>query len=148
MTQSVHKNKFGPDWPLGMIVVGTAGTPVAISSLVDPSGVNAPGAATPGTAGADDYSRNIAQLIIVGVKSNSGTGVTSNTGNVYLMRAGVQGSGNHTDFGAMVAVIAPNATVYFPPTSAAQSRNRIGLYDYYIDADNAADSALVTALIE
>jgi hypothetical protein len=63
VANSVCKDKQGPVWPLGNIIVAAAGTPVNIMSLVDASNVNQPETPTPGTAGADEYTSRAQQII-------------------------------------------------------------------------------------
>jgi hypothetical protein len=149
-TQSVQKDRQGPDWPLGLIIVTAPGTPVGIMSLVDPDSYNAPETATAvepaGSAQNNEYTELAQQIMFQGFKSNAGTGVVNNTGNVYVMRKGVQGAGNHTDFGSMVAVLPPGQTLFL--ASSARNRACWGPYRYYIDADNANDAALVTLLVQ
>jgi hypothetical protein len=62
------------------------------------------------------------------------------------MRKGVQGLGNHTDFGAMVAVINPGQTIFI--ASAPRNRDTFSGYRYYIDADTSGDSCLVTGFVQ
>jgi hypothetical protein len=150
-TQSVQKDsKSGPVWPLGLITVATPGTPVGIMSLVDPSSYNAPETATAiepaGSAQNDEYTSVFQQIMFQGFTSNAGTGVISNQGNVYIMRKGVQGAGNHTDFGSMVAVLSPGQTIFIG--SAPRNRDTFSGYQFYIDADTANDSALVTGFVQ
>jgi hypothetical protein len=143
-TQSVMKDwKSGPTWPLGLIVVAAAGTPVGIMSLVDPSSVNAPETAT--TASSDEYTSCFQQLMFQGFKANT-DGLQTNAGNVYIMRKGVQGLGNRDDYGAMVAVLLPGQTIFI--SSAPRVRDTFSGYQFYIDADNNGDSALVTGFVQ
>jgi hypothetical protein len=144
MTQSVMKDRQGPDWPLGAIAVATPGTPVGIMSLVDPTSVNAPETAT--TTSSDEYTPLCQQIMFQGFKSNGGTGMVPNAGNVYIMRKGAAGAGNRTDFGAMVTVLLPGQTVFL--ASSARNRDTFSPYRYSLDADNAADGALVTLIIQ
>jgi hypothetical protein len=143
-TQSVMKDRQGPDWPLGAIAVTTPSTPVSIMSLVDSTNVNAPETAT--STSSDEYSPLCQQIMFQGFKSNGGTGMVPNTGNVYIMRKGVQGLGNRTDFGAMVEVLLPGQTIWL--ASSARNRDTFSPYRYYLDADNANDGALVTLLVQ
>lgn len=142
-TQSVQQDKFGPDWPLGMITVTAAGTPVSIMSLVDPSGINDPGVPTSGSN--DAYTRNAQQIAFQAVKPGTSHGTQPNTGNIYIMRKGIQGVGNRDDYGSMVEVLTPGQTLFI--ASAAMNRNVYSPYRYYIDADNNGDSAIVTLFI-
>lgn len=147
MTLSVQKDHQGPDWPLGFIAVPTPGTPVSIMSLVDPSNLNDPATATPGTVGAAEYTPRAYQIQFQGVQPNAGVGMQYNTGFIYVMRKPVgAGSGNRTDPGSMVAVIAPGNTYFLD--AAPTNRNTWSPYRYYIDADNANDGALVTLIIQ
>src|SRR5271155_755400 len=141
MANSVCKDKQGPVWPLGSIVVATAGTPVNIMSLVDASNVNAPETPTPGTAGADEYSSRAQQILFQGYKAGGGPpSLTPNTGNVYILKKGsTGGTGNATDKGVIIGVIQPGQT--FTLGSAALNRNVFGLYEYFLDADTSGDAA-------
>lgn len=145
MALSVQKDREGPDWPLGLIVVASAGTPVSIMSLVDATNVNDPSTATPGTSGANEYTERAQQIIFQGFKA-SGSGLGNNTGNIYICRKGAQGAGNRNDYGSIVACIAPGQT--FVLASAALDRNVFNPYRYFVDADTANDSCLVTLIIQ
>jgi len=144
MANSVLQSKRGPIWPLGSIVVTSAGTPVNLMSLVDPTSVNAPQTATPGTAGADEYTVKCNQIIIQGVRSNSGNGLTNNTGNIYLILKG-KGSNNRTDTGCIIAQIATGQTLVIAP--AAMNVEVFNPYLLWLDADNANDAGQVTLII-
>ena len=154
MAQSTFLGYAGTGFvPLGMIAVATPGTPVRFTSLIDVSSNNAPESPTPtfsaNNTGAavprNEYTIRCQQIIIQGVKSNGGNGTTNNTGNVYIMVKG-NGSNNRTDFGAMVAQVAPGQTLIL--ASAPVNVNVFNPYSLYLDADNAGDSALVTLLIQ
>jgi hypothetical protein len=144
-TQSVQKdNKAGPDWPLGLIVGVTPGTPVGIMSLVDPTSVNAPETAT--TASSDEYTSVFQQIMFQGVKAGASHGLVSNTGNCYIVRKGVQGAGNRDDYGSVVAVVLPGQTMFI--ASAPRNRDTFSGYRYSVDFDNAGDSCLVTGFVQ
>lgn len=143
--QSVQKDREGPDWPLGLITVATPGTPVSIMSLVDPSNVNDPSTATPGTSGANEYTERCNQIAFYAVKAGAAHGLTTNTGNIYIVRKGVQGAGNRDDYGSIVAVLFPGQEYTLLPSALV--RDGFNPYRYSIDADNANDSALVTLII-
>jgi hypothetical protein len=145
MALSVMKDRSGPDWPLGAIVVASPGTPVGIMSLVDPNSYDAPETAT-GTHSGEYGGALCQQIMFQGFKSNAGTGVVQNAGFVYIVRLGTAGSGNRTDFGAMVAVLAPGQTIFWG--SAPRNRDTFSPYRYYLDADNANDGALVTLFVQ
>lgn len=145
MADSVMQDWNGPDWPLGVIVVATPGTPVGIMSLVDPNSVNDPSKPVPGTADANEYTQRAYGLIIQGYKKNT-DGLIKNTGQIYIVRKGNAGAGNRDDYGAIVATVAPGET--FTLDAAPLNRNVFSPYRYSIDADNANDAALVTLLIQ
>jgi hypothetical protein len=151
-TQSVQKDLQGPDWPLGLIVSATPGTPVNIMSLVDSANVNAPQTPTPGTAGAGEYTVRAYGIIFQACKAGASHGLQANTGNIYICRAGVAGAGNRDDYGSIVAML-PSGTPNLPYpifmlTAAALNRDTWSPYRYYIDADNVSDGALVTLIIQ
>lgn len=144
MANSIHKDRFGPDWPLGLITVAASGTPVSIMSVVDPSSLNAPGTATPGTAGANEYSVLCQQILFTACKSVGP--VVDNTGAIYVLRAPAgSGTGNKTDSGVIIAIIQPGFT--FALASAPMTRETFSPYRYFIDADTTADGCLVTLII-
>jgi len=150
MAQSIYRGYSGPLVPLGLIAVAIPGTPVQMTSLIDPTSLNAPEtfspAASANNTGAavavNEYTITCQQIIIQAYKSNGGTGVVNNTGNIYIMMKGAGGLGNRTDFGAMVAVLTPGQTLIL--ASAPVNCNVFSVYKYFIDADTAGDSALVT----
>lgn len=148
MPNTVLKDLNGPDWPLGLILVATPGTPVQITSLVDATGVNDPATNTPGTAGANEYTVRANQIIFQGFKAGASHGLANNTGNVYVVRFAAKGagSGNRDDPGVIVACITTGTT--FRLEASAQNRDVFSPYRYYIDADNASDGALVTLIIQ
>lgn len=144
-TQSVQRDVHGPDWPLGAIVVATPGTPVGIMSLVDSSLLAAPATKTPGTSGAPEYTVRFQQIIFQGFKPNT-DGMQPNTGNVYIVRKGVQGAGNRDDYGSIVYVLQPGDTLFL--ASAPLNRDVFSPYRYSLDADNAGDGALVVGIVQ
>lgn len=146
MANSVMQDREGVDWPLGNIVVPIPGTPVAITSLVDPSLFNAPQTAT--LPQSNEYSCNAQQLIFSGY-NGGGAGTPKlqpNTGNVYIVRRPTAGNGGIADTGIIVKVLAPGETFFLG--SAASVRNVFNLYRYFIDADTANDACQVTAIIQ
>ena len=149
MALSVQRDRQGPDWPLGNIVVAAPSTPVNIMSLVDPGNVDAPetapSSAASGTATGNEYTVRAQQIIFQAFKASGG--LAANTGNIYIVRKGAAGgSGNRTDQGSIVAVLTPGQT--FILASAAFSRNVFDPYRYSIDADNANDACQVTLVIQ
>jgi hypothetical protein len=145
MTNSIQKNPQGPFWPLGAVTVVTPGTPVNMMFNVDPTNVDAPETATGTTS--KEYTVRAQQIIIQGMKSNSGTGLVNNTGNIYVVMKGVgSGTGNRADTGSIVLTIPTGTTGVLG--SAALNRNVFSPYELYIDADNAGDSAMITLLIQ
>lgn len=144
MANSVHQSRQGPIWPLGSIVVATAGTAVNLMSVVDPNLVNAPQKPVPGTTGSNEYTVKCNQIIIQGVKSNSGSGLTNNTGNIYLILKG-SGTNNRTDTGCIVAQIAAGQTLILAPP--AMNVEVFNPYLLWLDADNSNDAGQVTLII-
>lgn len=142
--QSIQKDREGPDWPLGLITP-TINTPLSIMSNVDPTVANDPSNPTPGTTGANEYTERAQQIIFQAFKP-AGHGLQNNSGNIYIVRKGVQGAGNRDDYGSVVAVLTPGQT--FVIASAALDRNVFNPYRYFIDADNQGDSCLATLIIQ
>jgi hypothetical protein len=149
-TQSVQKNKQGPIWPLGLITVASAGTPVSIMSLVDAALANAPESATSSTSA--EYTERCYEIIFTACKAGASHGVQANAGNVYILMKGVQGNGNRDDYGSMIAALGQGAaTVDYPKfklTASALNRDVFSPYQIYIDADNVGDGVLVTLNIQ
>ena len=152
MAQSIYNGYNSPLQPLGFIQVLTPGTPVRFTNLIDPTAQNAPENFTPafsanntGAAVArNEYTVRCQQIIIQGMKSSAGTGLVNNTGFVYVMLKG-NGTGNRTDFGAMVLAVAPGATAVI--ASAPLNVNVFCPYTLYLDADNANDGAIITLIV-
>lgn len=147
MADSVQKDRGGSDWPLGVIVVATPGTPVGIMILVDPNSYNAPETAVPQVPAlpSNEYTVVAQQIMFQAFKKDS-HGLTMNTGNIYVVRRGAGGAGNRDDYGSIVAVISPGETFFL--ASAPLNLNVLSPYRYFIDADNASDAALVTLIIQ
>lgn len=145
-TQSVQKDRQGPDWPLGAIVVATPGTPINIMSLVDPSNFQAPGSAATysATNQVAEYTERCQQIVFDALHPTT-HGMVANTGNIYICRKGVQGAGNRDDYGSIVKVLQPGDSFFLG--SSALVKDAFSPYRYYIDADNASDGALVTLFI-
>lgn len=152
MANSVIQDFYGVDWPLGFVNVATPGTPVSLMANVDPTAKMAPPqVVVPGTpvGGATEYTPRCHRIQLQGFHQ-AGTGLTTNTKNAYVMRTpgpNNQTSGgpaNYTDAGAMVAVVAPGATLYIPALEV--DAETISPYRYTLDADVAGEGALVTLL--
>ncbi len=144
MANSVLLDYQGPDWPLGFIAVATPGTVVGIMSLVDPTGKNNPNTPTGPGINALEYSPQVYAVWFSGFKPGGG-GMVFNTGNVYIMRKpSTGGAGDRTDTGAMVGVLQPGQT--FPLVISPATARGFSPYRYYLDADNAGDGALCTAI--
>lgn len=146
--QSVYKGYTGPFNPLGLIVVQAAGTPVRMTSLVDPASNNAPETPQPavsanntGAVGpSNEYTVTFQQIMVQGFKAGA-NGLVNNTGNIYVMLKGAGGgAGNHNDYGAMVLCVTPGSTAFL--ASAPVNCNVFTPYQLWIDADNSGDSAL------
>jgi len=149
-TQSVQKSIGGPYWPLGMIVVPTPGTPVRITSRVDPSNNNAPETSNaPGSAAANNaqaYAPTVHKIFFQGYHPNANNnGLIPNTGNIYLLVAGAQGSGNKSDYGSMIMVIGPGGGGTWP--AAELEADTVNPYALYVDADSANDGVLCVGQI-
>lgn len=146
---SVHRDRQGPDWPLGNIALVTPGTPVSIMSLVDSASVNDPNAPSPGTVGADEYTVSAQQIIFQAVKAGAGPPLISaaaNTGFIYIVRKATTGNGGTADTGVIVKALAPGET--FILGSSALVKNVFNLYRYFIDGDTAGNGCQVTAIIQ
>ena len=154
MPNSIMLDQQGPDWPLGLILVPTPGTPVGIMSLVDPSSVNAPNTSLQPTqnpivtGGQQEYTALAQQIMFQGFKAGGSHGYQPNAGNVYIVRypSRTVGSGNRDDQGVIVGVILPAQTIFI--SSAPRNRNTFSPYRYYLDADSASDGAIVTLFIQ
>src|SRR5262252_4665311 len=105
MANGIQKCPSGPFWPLGNLVP-TPSTPMNMMSNVDPNVVNAPQSPVPGTVGGNEYTVRCNQIVIQGMK-DSGTGLTDNTGNIYVIQKGStsHGSNNRTDKGAIILTV-------------------------------------------
>jgi hypothetical protein len=154
MANSVHQNPGGPIWPLGNISVASPGTPVQVTTNVDSSGVNAPGAAT--TATAMEYTPRCYSIIFQACKAGAAPPkLTNNTGNIYIVLKPLVSGNDITDTGTVIAVLpafaSGSAGVLPPPfvlTAAALNRDSLSPYWFYVDADNANDACQVTLLIQ
>jgi hypothetical protein len=148
MSNSVHKDKQGPIWPLGNIAVPTPGTYVSIMSLVDSGFTGAPETATPGTAGAAEYTNRAYAIIFQGFKAGAAPPkLAANTGVIYIVKTPIAAAGGVADVGTVIAAIRPTDPPFIL-TSAPLNRNTLNLYEYYIDADTAADGCQVVAIIQ
>src|SRR4029077_15182708 len=114
-------------------------------SVVDPGLVNAPDKAVPGTVGANETTVRCQQIIIQGMKSNGGNGLTNNTGNIYVILKG-KGSNDRTDTGAIVLTVPAGQTGVI--ASAPMVMNVFCPYLLYVTADNPGDAAQVTLIIQ
>jgi len=114
---------------------------------VDPGLVNDPNkAASPAAPTAAEYTVRAQQIVIQGMKV-SGSGLATNTGNIYICAPGVgAGTGNRSDTGCIVLVIPANQTGVI--ASAPLNRNVFDPYRLFVDADNAGDSAIITLIIQ
>jgi hypothetical protein len=153
MANSVLRDRQGPDWPLGNIVVPTPGTPVRITNLVDATAADAPetavGGPTPtGASGVgDEYTYRANQIVFQAYKVGAAPpAFTPNTGNIYILRKAGSGSNNKTDIGVIVAILQPGQT--FTLGSSALVRNDFNPHRYWIDADTANDACQVTLIIQ
>lgn len=148
MPNSVHQDPQGPIWPLGNIQVPTPGTPVNIMSLVDTTLKNAPEVAVGTGAGVgDEYTRRAQQIIFEAFKPGAAPPRSgANTGNVYIVRKSTATGGGAGDMGVIIKTLTPGQT--FIMGSSPSNQNVFNLYQFYIDADTAADGCTVTAIIQ
>lgn len=141
MADSIQNDPLGPDWPLGLILVATPGTPVNIMSLVDTTLAN-----NANVAGTQQYSRASHRIVFTAQKKGVSHGTQNNTGNIYVLRAPVGGAGGRDDYGCYVTVIRPTDPPFVLSTSEP-NQNTLNPYRYLIDADNASDGCFVTLVI-
>lgn len=153
MSNSVHQDRQGPIWPLGHIAVPTPGTYVSIMSLVDSTFLAAPETPTSYGGSTPEYTNRAYAIIFQACKVGAGPPkLTNNTGNVYIVRMPLASAGGIGDTGTVIVTLPPGATgqpgVPFVLTSAALNRNTLNAYEFYIDADTAADGCQVTLVIQ
>ena len=137
---TVLQDIYGPDWPHGWVEVPIGGVPVRLTNLVDPTDLDAP--ETPSQAGSREYTTKMHAITFQGFRPGVAHGLRNNQGNVYIIRKG----GTRTDYGTIVAVIAPGATVTISANSFREN-NVFSLYRYYVDATNNNDGVLVTGKV-
>ncbi len=145
MAFSVLKDRQGPDWPLGLIIVPTPGTPVNIMSLVDANNFNDP--SKPSNTNTAEYTERFNQILFQALHAGTGNnGLIPNNNNVYIVRQPQgTGTGNRSDYGAIVAMLQPGDSFFL--TSSPLNRDVFSPYRYRIDADSANDACLVTGFI-
>lgn len=143
MANSVLNQRGGPEWPLGVVVVANNGTPVSIMTNVDANNVNAPGSASNNLT--SEYTTTCRAIWFTGMHQDANNNMQPNTGNVYvLVPPSANGSGNKSDAGCMVMVVAPGVTAPLPLSLASDVR--FSPYRYKIDADVNGDGALVVLI--
>jgi hypothetical protein len=150
MANGVSSNPQGPFWPLGNIANVTPGTPVNMMSLVDSGLKGDPGVTTGSTTAVPEYTVRANQIIVQGMKSNGGNGLTNNTGNIYVLQKSSSsasgGTNNRSDLGCIILTVPLGQTGVI--AAAPLNLNTIDPYLLWIDADNAADGAQVTLVIQ
>jgi hypothetical protein len=145
MANSIQRDKYGPDWPLGFIGVSSPGTPVGFMVNVDPGAYADP--STPTSINTPEYTVSCEEIVVQAFKPGAGTGLQLNTGYVYITRIAVPpGSGGRSDTGSTVMVMLPGQTLFL--TASAMNRNVWSPYRYFVDADNAGDGVIVTLIIQ
>lgn len=145
MVLSVLRSFRLSTFPLGLVNVATSGTKVGLMSVVDPNSLYAPGTATPGTAGATEYSCRAQQIAFQACKSVAP--FVDNTGAVYILVAPAgSGTGNKTDSGVIVHALQPGETFFL--ASAPLNVNVFSGYDFWLDADNSGDGVLACLIIQ
>ena len=115
---------YGPFWPLGLITVASAGTPVALS-------VNIGQYYT--ATGKSEYAACFSQIWVF---ASSG-----NTGNIYLVSPG----GSKNNSGSIIWPLAPGQYIYVGGDFLA--RNTFDLNSFMIDADNGGATCQVTGYV-
>jgi hypothetical protein len=110
---------------------------------VDPSNNNAP--ETNSNSNTASYTTAYRTFAIQGYKpGNNAVAMVANTGNIYLLLAPTGNkTGNKSDTGCMVKVIAPGAEYFLPIDPTGQMAHSI--YRYFIDSDSGNDGGLVVA---
>lgn len=149
MPASVQKDYQGPDFPLGFIGIVTPGIPVSLMSLVDPLGANDPATPDPspasGIAAGLEFPIMPMNILIQALKPGVAHGTQANTGNIYLVRKGVAGTGNRDDTGSIILTISQTQTL--PQFLFPGPGMKFSPYRYFLDADNAGDGAFVTLFL-
>lgn len=115
---------YGPFWPLGLITVTTAGTPVHLDVNIG----NYYSA-----TGKSEYGASFNQIWVYAS--------TTNTGNIYLVSPGQ----NASNTGAIIWTLAPGGFIFIGADSPA--RNMYGLNSFDIDATTSGNSAQVTGVV-
>lgn len=146
MANSVLKIKGGPMWPLGFIGIVTPGTPVLLSSYIDPNNYNAPGVFN--AAQSDEYVQaRFNQIMIQAIKPGATHGWQRNVGNVYVLMSGDgTGSANRDDQGVLIAYLEPGQNYIINPS--AQNRDVYSPYSFWVDGDTAADGVTVLGILQ
>lgn len=141
MALSVMKDRSGPDWPLGVVVVATPGTPVNIMVNVDPSNNNAPG--TTSNNNVAEYTPRCHKVLIQGLHAAANNnGAVFNSGFLYVTRTPAGGAGGRADSGCWVQVIPQGGSALIPADEVDLAT--LSPYRYFLDADTAGDGGLVT----
>lgn len=148
MANSVLMDQRGVDWPLGYVNVPTAGSPVNIMVNVDANNNQSPQGANASSTGSWPYAPTFQQMQFQGYKpAANNNGMIANTGNVYILRANAatgNNTGNKTDYGVYVSVLAPGQTLFL--ASGATVNDVWNPYRYALDVDNNNEGALITGL--
>jgi hypothetical protein len=141
MAFSIHRDRTGPEWPLGYVNDSNNGTPVCLMVNVDANNYGAPNSGT--NSNVPEYSSVCRAIGIQGYHpGNNNNGMVNNTGNIYLLRAPAGGSGNRSDPGAMVKIIPPGGDFFFTIDGTGQTM--FSPYNYFIDSDVNNEGALCT----
>jgi hypothetical protein len=114
-------------------------------SLVDSANTNDP--STPTSTLTAEYTARFNQILFQAVHAGTGNnGLVPNNNNVYIVhKPQGSGTGNRSDYGAIVAVLQPGDSFFL--TSSPLNRDVFSPYRYRVDADTANDGALVTGFI-
>lgn len=115
---------YGPFWPLGLITVTAAGTPVSLSQNIGPYYT---------ATGKSEYAASFNQIWVFAS--------TTNTGNIYLVSPGQPASNT----GAIIWQLAPGGSVIIGADSLA--RNMYDLNSFMIDTATNGNTAQVTGVV-
>jgi len=113
-------------------------------SLVDPNSVNAPETLT--STLSYEYTIRAQQIVFQAYRAGASAKLQTNTGYIYVVMKNTTGNGGTTDIGIVVATLQTGTT--FTLTSSSLNRNVFNPYEFYIDADNASDGAMVTLIMQ
>ena len=131
MSAAAQVNPLSGIWPLGLITVTTAGTPVNLNTRVG---------AQKAVAGTRQYPSRVRQIIF---STPGGTTGRPNAGNIYISYQGATKS----DVNNVVLVIPPGAQ-YSIPHGLGLEQAAIVPDNFSVDADVNGDGVYVSAVVQ